>query len=143
MAETKPAGFWIRVLASIVDSLLLSVLAAIIAFIINDEDFVFLYSQAEMETSTSDSWASAIYIILFMIILTASKWKGSPGKIICNIQVVNTDMSQISILKSIGRYLSYFLSAIPLLIGFMMAGWNEEKKALHDIICKTRVVYRK
>jgi uncharacterized RDD family membrane protein YckC len=24
----------------------------------------------------------------------------------------------------------------------MIAGWNEEKKALHDMICKTRVVYR-
>ncbi|GAA0413962.1 MAG: RDD family protein [Bacillota bacterium] len=142
MTNYKPAGFWIRVLASLLDSLLISVLAAMIAAMINDQDFVFFYSQTEIDPSTSDTWASIIYIIVFIIIFTATKWKGSPGKIICNIQVVNTNMTQISIWKSIGRYLSYFVSALTLFIGYLLAGWNEEKKALHDMICQTRVVYR-
>nr|WP_026682071.1 RDD family protein [Priestia megaterium] len=142
MTNYKPAGFWIRVLASLLDSLLISVLAAMIAAMINGQDFVFFYSQTEIDPSTSDTWASIIYIIVFIIIFTATKWKGSPGKIICNIQVVNTNMTQISIWKSIGRYLSYFVSALTLFIGYLLAGWNEEKKALHDMICQTRVVYR-
>lgn len=128
MTNYKPAGFWIRVLASLLDSLLISVLAAMIAAMINDQDFVFFYSQTEIDPSTSDTWASIIYIIVFIIIFTATKWKGSPGKIICNIQVVNTNMTQISIWKSIGRYLSYFVSALTLFIGYLLAGWNEEKK---------------
>lgn len=61
---------------------------------------------------------------------------------ICKIQVTNEDGSTISILKSLGRYFAYILSALILMIGFMMAGWTERKRALHDYICQTVVTYR-
>ncbi|WP_042224390.1 RDD family protein [Oceanobacillus manasiensis] len=138
--DNKPAGFWIRFLANLIDGVLILLLAAIIALLIGDETF-WNYWNNDVDT-TSESVANFFYSIIFVIIFTGSKFMGSPGKLACRIKVVNVDGTQISMLKSIGRFLSYVISALPLLIGFMMAGWNEEKKALHDMICKTRVVYR-
>ncbi|MEC5423834.1 RDD family protein [Virgibacillus sp. C22-A2] len=142
MDAYKPAGFWIRFLATVIDSVLIAVLAAIIAVISNDPTY-FNNSGYGGENSVSENISGFVYSVVFIIIFTASRYMGSPGKLACRIQVMNTDMTKISMLKSIGRYFAYILSALPLLIGFMMAGWNEEKKALHDIICSTRVVYRK
>jgi uncharacterized RDD family membrane protein YckC len=33
------------------------------------------------------------------------------------------------------------VSALLFYIGFMMAGWTNQKRALHDMICDTRVIY--
>lgn len=140
MENYKPAGFWIRFLANIIDSVLIYILAVLIAFIIGDN--LFFNPPDTLYTSVSEDTANLVYLVIFIIIFTASKFKGSPGKLVCRIQVLNIDMTKISILKSIGRVLAYIVSAIPLFIGFMMAGWNKEKKALHDMICGTRVVYR-
>ncbi|MFC2947059.1 RDD family protein [Virgibacillus sediminis] len=136
----KPAGFWIRFLALFIDSILSAVLTLIIAVLIGDSTY--FSSSALGETSLADSIGGLIYSLVFIVIFTASNLMGSPGKLACRIKVVNEDMTQISLLKSFGRWLAYILSTITLLIGYMMAGWNREKKALHDIVCGTRVVYR-
>jgi uncharacterized RDD family membrane protein YckC len=140
MISNKPAGFWIRFLANLIDGVLILMLAAIVAVLIGEENFWYQWNN-DID-STSESVANLFYSITFIIIFTASKFMGSPGKLACRIKVVNVDGSKISMLKSIGRFFCYVISALPLLIGFMIAGWNEEKKALHDMICKTRVVYR-
>lgn len=153
MNQTKPAGFWIRVLATFIDGIFAMVLTNIIGTLSNETpnneaqtqmvDSSASFMEVMKETySPSELISNLIYMIIFVIIFTATQLKGSPGKLICRIQVVNPDMTQISILKSIGRYLAYYLSGIIFAIGFMMAGWNKEKKALHDMICNTRVVYR-
>ncbi|WP_404451566.1 RDD family protein [Virgibacillus necropolis] len=139
----KPAGFWIRFLANLVDGLIIFVLTFIVATIFNDQAYFNGYNMNTYDNNApSESIVNITYAIIFVVFFTASKYKGSPGKLACRIQVLNEDKTQISLLKSIGRYLSYFISALLLFIGFMMAGWNEEKKALHDMICNTRVVYR-
>ncbi|WP_188207960.1 RDD family protein [Alkalibacillus aidingensis] len=143
LEEHRPAGFWIRFLAWFIDGIFVLVLAWMIAVLINDQAYFESWQATSGEQSTlSDGIASLIYNVVFVVIFTASTLKGTPGKLICKIQVVNPDMTKISMLKSIGRLFAYIISALPLLIGFMLAGWNQEKKALHDIICRTRVVYR-
>ncbi|WP_188456978.1 RDD family protein [Virgibacillus oceani] len=141
MEHYKPAGFWIRFLANLVDGVFTFILAVIISFLIQDASLFEKYTS--VESSPSEDIANLIYGVIFVIIFTGSKFRGSPGKMVCKIQVLDKNMmAQISLLKSLGRAFAYILSALPLMIGFMMAGWNEEKKALHDIICGTRVVYR-
>ncbi|AIF42619.1 RDD family protein [Virgibacillus sp. SK37] len=139
MESYKPAGFWIRFLANLVDGVIISILALIIAVIIGDETF---FQGETTEDSISEGISTLLYSVVFIILFTASKFRGSLGKMVCQIQVLNQDMTQISILKSIGRYFSYILSAIPFMLGFIVAGFTENKKALHDFICGTRVVYR-
>lgn len=145
MQTYKPAGFWIRVVASVLDAIFASIASFIVTAIVGEYTYI-IYEPADpdliIEFPIVNFSVSLLYAIIFIIFFTASKFKGSPGKLICQIQVLNTNMTQITIGKSIGRYLAMIISAIPFGIGFLMAGWNREKKALHDIICNTRVVYR-
>ena len=139
----KPAGFWIRFAAAFIDAIFTNVLTWIVVSIIGEKVIVVGDpAGTTLEIKATTAAVLLIYAIIFFIIFTASHFRGSPGKLICGIQVLDKNMTQISIGKSIGRYLAEILSAIPFMIGYMIAGWNSEKKALHDMICGTRVVYR-
>src|SRR5690625_2376047 len=118
MNTHKHAGFWIRFLATLVDGILSSVLAWILSILMNESASQSINNSLtpspdemaltfESLVSPSDTVANLLYGIIFIIIFTATQFKGSPGKLLCRIQVVNPDMTQIGIGKSIGRYFSY------------------------------------
>lgn len=79
--------------------------------------------------------ARAAYFIYF-----TGKSGQTPGKKMCKIRVVNADGSQITYGKATGRFFGYILSSLILCIGYLMATWDGEKRALHDRLCDTRVV---
>jgi uncharacterized RDD family membrane protein YckC len=65
----------------------------------------------------------------------------TPGKMALGLKVTRADGGPISAGLAIGRYFAKFLSSITFCIGFIIAGFDREKRALHDHICGTRVVY--
>lgn len=141
--ELKPAGFWIRLVASGIDWLGYIFFLFIVFFILE----IFPFLQRFTSNDPSDGSVEAVialivYIAVFIIIFTGSSIKGSPGKKICRIQVVNPDMTRIGFVKSNIRFLAYFVSCLPFFIGFIAAGWNANRRGLHDMLCNTRVVYR-
>jgi uncharacterized RDD family membrane protein YckC len=77
----------------------------------------------------------AAYEIFFI-----GRYGATPGKMLMKIRVVSADGSPISYGRATGRYFAKMLSALILYIGFIMAFWDEEKRALHDRICETRVI---
>jgi uncharacterized RDD family membrane protein YckC len=60
----------------------------------------------------------------------------TPGKQAFNLRVVTTEMGPVSTGRSIVRYLAHFLSAF-FLIGYIMAAFTPQKRALHDYIAGT------
>jgi uncharacterized RDD family membrane protein YckC len=56
------------------------------------------------------------------------------------LKLLRRDGSKLGIGRIIGRYFSHVISAIILCIGYIMAAFDEEKRALHDRICDTRVI---
>jgi uncharacterized RDD family membrane protein YckC len=64
----------------------------------------------------------------------------TPGKMILGLRVVTADGGPISWGRAIARYFAYWLDAITLLVGYIMAAFDSEKRALHDHVCGTRVV---
>jgi uncharacterized RDD family membrane protein YckC len=64
------------------------------------------------------------------------------GKMACRIKVVSPEGAQISYARALGRYFAELLSAIVMGIGYLMAAFDSEKRALHDRVCSTRVVYK-
>lgn len=77
----------------------------------------------------------ALYFIYFI-----GKSGQTPGKKLCKVRVVNADGTPVGYGKATGRFFGYFLSSFILCIGFLMAAWDEEKRALHDRLCNTRVI---
>ena len=62
----------------------------------------------------------------------------------CGIRVINADGTlKISLGKAIGRGFAEILGQMILYIGYLMVAWDSEKRALHDHICNTRVIYKK
>ena len=49
-------------------------------------------------------------------------------------------VGKLSYARSLGRHFAKHLSSFALFIGYIMAGLDEEKRALHDRICDTRVI---
>jgi uncharacterized RDD family membrane protein YckC len=140
------AGFWIRVGAKLLDGLILSVF--IIPFVIY---FVFTGVAAGASNRPSDALAvvqllvqlgylalNAVYSIFFV-----GKYGATPGKMACGLRIVAADGSKISYLRATGRFFAEMLSGIICYIGYIIVGFDQpEKRALHDHICNTRVIYK-
>lgn len=132
------AGFWIRFLAHIIDQVLLTIAGAIVGFVFG------------FALSTSSQEAQALLQALLMVISVAIgmgyevffvvRFGATPGKMALRLKVVTADGGPISVGRAFGRYFAKILSACTLLIGYIIAGFDEEKRALHDRICNTRVV---
>jgi len=76
---------------------------------------------------------------LYEIILIGA-YGATLGKMAMKIKVVTPEGEPISYGRATGRYFGKMLSGITLGIGYLMAFWDDEKRALHDRVCKTRVV---
>jgi uncharacterized RDD family membrane protein YckC len=64
----------------------------------------------------------------------------TPGKMALKVRVVNADGSKVSYGKAFGRAVAEYVSILTLLIGYIMVAFDDEKRALHDRICGTRVI---
>jgi uncharacterized RDD family membrane protein YckC len=68
------------------------------------------------------------------------KFGATLGKMACKIHVVTANGDNVSYARAFGRYFAKLLSAFTLLIGYIMAAFDSERRALHDRVCDTRVV---
>jgi uncharacterized RDD family membrane protein YckC len=80
---------------------------------------------------------AASYNIFFV-----GKFGATPGKMALRLKVVTASGGTVSYARATGRYFAELLSSITLLIGYIMAAFDEQKRALHDRICDTRVIRR-
>jgi uncharacterized RDD family membrane protein YckC len=58
----------------------------------------------------------------------------------CKLKVIRPDGEPITYMRAFGRHFAEVLSALILLMGYIMAGFDDQKRTLHDRICDTRVV---
>ena len=80
--------------------------------------------------------AAACYEIFFI-----AKRGATIGKMIFGLKVIRADGSPLSLALSTGRYFAQLINSFTLGIGYFMAGFDDQKRALHDRICETRVIY--
>lgn len=79
-------------------------------------------------------------MIIYHAICEASPMKGSLGKKLCRLVVVDIDGSGLTFLNAFLRNLGKIVSSTVLGIGFLNIIWDEHKQAWHDIFAKTYVV---
>jgi uncharacterized RDD family membrane protein YckC len=148
---THFAGFWIRVAAYLIDTVVQYIVIFVVAVVIGIIIGLAAVRTGGGQTSKpADSLITTVVILAelaiflgYQAIFVSSSWQATPGKRLCGIHIVRVDGRRIGVGLAIGRHLATLLSALPFYIGFMMAGWTDQKKALHDLICGTRVVYGK
>ncbi len=139
------AGFWIRFVAKFIDGLILGVVF-LVPF------FIFVFQSARVGAAGRPSLVSEVVPLLLQLVLVLAnmgysifflgKYGATPGKMACKIHVVTAEGGKISYLRATGRFFAEMLSGMVCYIGYIIAGFDEEKRALHDHICNTRVVYK-
>lgn len=137
------AGFWIRFCAKFIDGFILYVINTAIGLI----GGIVLASAATKGDVAAMSAGVQGVLSLVQILVQMSyyvffhgKYGATPGKMACKIKVVRPDGSRITYGRAVGRYFAEWLSTLILCIGYIMAAFNAEKRALHDQICDTRVI---
>jgi len=137
-AATRPAGFWIRFVAVVIDGAVLLVAQGILfgAGWMLWGGGMHVGMLVTGATRLFSSIIGAGYSIVFHWL-----WGQTLGKMALQIRVVSMDGGPLSFGQSVGRYFATFLSALILGIGFIMAGVRPDKRALHDLLAGTRVEY--
>ncbi len=138
--EFEYAGFWIRVWASVIDS----ILVVVIIYPILTAVYGFGYWESEsLIQGPLDfllSWvAPAIAVLLFWISRQAT-----PGKLAVGAKIVDAQTGgKPTTGQLLGRYAGYYVAAIPLLLGFIWVAFDPRKQGWHDKLAGTVVVRKK
>jgi len=136
MAKTPiHAGFWARALALIVDTFMIVVpINYLLAMIFGFDAF---------RGENPDPIVTTIQWILISITFAYANSAGrqSPGKKMARIEVLDVSKEgSISFVRALFRFFAYTISFLSI-VGFLMAAFRKDKRALHDILLRTTVVY--
>ncbi|MEL7197663.1 MAG: RDD family protein [Pseudomonadota bacterium] len=140
------AGFWIRFVAYIIDYVVMMIFQFIVFAIVG----VSAFGATSLDPAAGDVFATTVGVIAYLVIVLAgvayfvimesSSKQATIGKMALGLIVTDENGGRITWLRALGRYFAKILSALIMLIGYIMIGFTEEKTGLHDIICTTRVV---
>jgi uncharacterized RDD family membrane protein YckC len=129
---TAYAGFWRRFVAVLIDGLILSIVLIPLSLIFRDPD----------QQTTIYSPISTLINWLYFAFMESSDRQATLGKMAMGIVVTDLEGNKIGFGRATGRYFAKILSALILLIGFIMAAFTAKKQGLHDMIASTLVVKR-
>lgn len=137
MSEKEYAGFWIRVGASIIDSILIAVIV-----------IPLLIAVYGMNSLVSQSFSQGFLGILINYLLPAFAvivfWiykSATPGKMLVGLTIVDAKTGdKPSTSQFVGRYLGYYVSMIPFFLGIIWVGFDKRKQGWHDKLAGTVVV---
>jgi uncharacterized RDD family membrane protein YckC len=129
-------GFWIRVVAYIIDGILLTIVCGVV-------DRLLGINILATDWDHYDPLANVISLVigwLYFALLESSERGATVGKMVMGLRVVTSDGQRLSFMNATGRYFAKILSAIILCIGFIMVAFTDKKRGLHDIIAGTLVI---
>ena len=144
------ATFWSRLLAFIIDYLLVNfILSLIIALVVvigwgeSGPDMV--QRGDDLVRDLSESWGPAQILIiigywLYFAIMHSSAWGATVGKRVLGLYVADADGHRINFLQATLRFFGKLISIFTLFVGFLVALIHPRRQTLHDLIAKTYVM---
>jgi uncharacterized RDD family membrane protein YckC len=149
------AGFWMRLVAAIIDGVLIGIVNLII--LVPFLGLVGLTAAARASDVDMESQGAGLMIallstyIISMLAVAVAGWlyfalmesstRGATlGKMALGLRVVDMNGIQIGFGRATGRYFGKLLSGAIFFIGYIMAGFTQQKQALHDIMAGCLVV---
>lgn len=117
-AKKRYAGFWWRILAGLIDNIILAIISTAIFFMGAQYLGFFIY------------W-------LYFVLLQSSEKRSTLGMRACGIKIHDEYFNRLGFLRLTGRYFVTGLSGIILFIGFFMIAFTKRKQGLHDLVART------
>jgi uncharacterized RDD family membrane protein YckC len=135
--DLEYAGFWVRVGASLIDTILMMIITLPMLTLIYGKNYwisdAFFFGFWDLMLNYI---FPAIAVILFWIYKSAT-----PGKMALRLKVVDAGTGQtVPTGRLVLRYLGYYVSIIPLFLGLIWVGIDKRKQGWHDKIARTVVV---
>ncbi len=138
-------GFWIRFIAALIDGVLVGAViwpvSLMIAVLIRISGTAvampgigvhLVNAIVSLALSTCANW-------IYEAAMESSSKQATIGKMVLALRVTDLEGRRISFTRATGRHFAKIISAMILLIGYIMAGFTERKQALHDILAGTLV----
>lgn len=153
--NTNYAGFWMRLVAFIIDAIIIGVLQSFVFVPILGVLGISIFNStpdmsdpdqvagmvATIVAAMGTVWILAMIIqILYFTFMESSKYQATVGKLALGLMVTDVNGAKLDFTKALVRNLCRIISNITMLIGYIIAGFTEKKQALHDIIAGTLVV---
>lgn len=143
-------GFWIRFVAYLIDAVILVIpnliIGVIVATAMGVEPFAANFntnpSMIDPQQQMASNISNMIQILVgwgYFAVMTTYKG-GSVGKLALGLRVVDEQGMYPGFGRASGRYFAKILSACLCAIGYIMAGFHQQKRGLHDLIGGTYVV---
>ncbi len=140
--QLEYVGFWPRIGAAIIDTILMLVICAPLVTFFYGRDY-WLNPEGAFIAGPADfliNWIfPAIAVLLFWIYRQAT-----PGKMAIGAKIVDEKTGgKPSTGQLIGRYLGYYVSILPLMLGIIWVAFDARKQGFHDKLAGTLVVRSK
>lgn len=130
-------GFWLRAVAFLVDNIwvsivLLAVILGLVSAGLLDVDY---------EGMNVDGVLLQFLIPFILVIMLWIRYASTPGKMIFRAKILDADTYEaVPTGRLLIRYIGYFVSAIPLFLGFFWIAFDDKKQGFHDKLARTVVV---
>ena len=137
-------GFWIRVVAAIIDAIILQVVVSPVRFIFGGLGLAGMMSGVpHIGLGILGGGVTFVALVfaswLYEAFMESSSYQATIGKMIFGMKVTDLYGNRISFERATGRYFAKWLSKIILGIGYIMVGFTERKQGLHDLLAGTLV----
>lgn len=146
------AGFWLRLVANIIDSLVLGAIAMII--IVPLIVVMVLIMGAMGSSDDASAAAGTIFCCLYCLIMIfalvgqwlyfawfeSSKYMATPGKMLLGLIVTDMNGERLSFSKATLRYVAKILTNIVFYLGYIAIAFSSKKQGLYDMIAGTLVI---
>jgi uncharacterized RDD family membrane protein YckC len=134
------AGFWIRFGAKVIDGLMFALFEVLVILLLGPVLGISFTSTRAPSLSLLWIYPIIIGATIFYSVFFVGKYGGTLGKLALRLRVVNSSGTPVTYTKALGRCFAEMISGLICYIGYIMAAFDEQKKALHDQICDTRVI---
>ncbi|SFV66149.1 hypothetical protein MNB_SM-4-1070 [hydrothermal vent metagenome] len=158
MNNIRYAGFSIRFIASLLDTVFLALPIGVLIYFLSDGNWfdfshykhnVMMAMSANTNALDSLPQTSLRWELLFevsVLLITMLFWKrykgATPGKRFVHIKIVDAkSFDDITNQQAMTRSIGYIASTFSFLIGFIMVAFRDDKRGLHDLLAGTVVIY--
>lgn len=135
------AGFWLRVVATIIDSVLLTIVQFLLTLGITLLIGTLGIAAVDDPAISMVIWLFGMSISIGYAVFFVGYCGQTPGKMALRIKVIRTDGGPMIYGRAVKReILGKFVSSVLLGIGYIMVAFDSQKQGLHDKIANTYVI---
>ena len=142
IALANPAGFWIRAFAFFIDGIVILFIYMILGLLFSPLFYFYsINQQTILGFQLGFSFFSTLLSVIYETVLVGSEWNATVGKKLLGIEILDENGKPLSYGFAFWRHVCKVINSFTLGIGYLIAAFDPQKRALHDFMAQTRVVH--